>query len=193
MHWVTKLGISFLAPIFGFAQSGPAISESTTAFRFQTSVKSFAKVDFGEFSLRVGRKSFRLHKGLFKQFVHGQGGVELELRNHWLIPTLPGKPEYAIVHFIHTAIGGSSSQTGFVQLLCIEGSHPVLRQELRFIPVDADSGCSYDPKTGELAIIAKSDDPSPDVSPKSVDHVLYRWNGNDLERIGWQTVSTKMP
>ena len=193
MHGVFRLGISLMFSTLCLAQTGPAVSESPATYRDSSRVSDLAHLNFDEFAVRVDTKSYRLHKGVYKRFAHGRGGYELELRRTWLIPGTQGKPQYALIYFIETAIGASSSQTGYVQLLALENEHLVLKQEFRFIPKGEEAGCTFDIPTGELRIVAKSDDPSPDSAPRSTDHCLYTWNGNRFLFSTWKAIPNGKP
>ena len=193
MARLTILGMSFLAAVSLLGQAGPAISEGEASFRYQTKTADISNVNFQEFSLRVDGKTFKLHQGAFKRFSHGRGGEEVELFNHWLLSSSQSTPKQALLYFIQTRIGGSSSQTAYIQLLSVESAHLVIKQEFRFIPIDATSACDFDRAKGELRIIAKSADTSPSSAPTLADHVFLSLNAGRFIRTGWQTVSTKLP
>ncbi|MFN7957378.1 MAG: hypothetical protein U0P46_03480 [Holophagaceae bacterium] len=187
------LAFGLLVALNCFANDGPAISESTRSSRYPGKVKSLVQADFKESIVMVRGKSFKLHHGAFKKFRHGAGGIEIELINSWVVPSKQGTPQLAFLYFVQTRIGGSSSKTGFVQMLAIENSQLVIKHEYSFIPLDIPHVCDFDPSSGELTIVAKSDDLSPAFAPEQADHVLYRLAGDQLELVAWKTVSTKLP
>jgi hypothetical protein len=187
------IGVSFLLAVSAFAQNGPAISETDSSFRYQTKTANLSRVNFQEFALRIDGKTIKLHRGSYKRFAHGKGGAEVELFNQWILPSSQGSPDQVLLYFVQTLIGGSSSQTAYVQLLSIENAHLVLKQEFRFIPIDCSRACDFDSAICELRIIAKSGDLSPAFAPASADHVFYSFKGGLFIRTGWQTVSTKLP
>ena len=187
------IGLSILIAVSSYAQNGPAISETGSSFRYQTKAVDLSKVNFQEFALRVDGKTIKLHRGSYKQFSHGKGGAEVELFNHWVLPSTQGSPDQVLLYFVQTLIGGSSSQTAYVQLLSIVNAHLVLKQEFRFIPIDCTRACDFDSANGELKIIAKSGDQSPAFAPALADHAFYSLKGGLFARTGWQTVSTKLP
>ena len=187
------LGMCFLAAVSTFGQNGPAISETGASFRYQLEIADLSKVNFQEFSLRVDGKSLKLHRGSFKEFAHGKGGVEVELFNQWVLPSSQGSPNQVLLYFVQTLIGGSSSQTAYIQLLSIENAHLVIKQEFRFIPIDSTHACDFDSIKGELRIIAKSGDASPAFAPASADQAFFSLNSGRFIRTGWQTVPTKLP
>ena len=193
MRSTTILVFGLLMALNCFANDGPAISEMSVTSKYPGKFKSINQVNFKEFTISIKGKPFRLHQGTFKKFSHGTGGVEIELVNSWVIPSSQGNPKLALIFFVQTLIGGSISKTGFVQLLAVENSQMVIKQEFRFIPLEIPHVCEFDPINGELSIIAKSDDPSPIFAPEYADHAVYRLTGERLERTAWKTVSTKLP
>ena len=187
------IGMSFLLTISSFAQNDPAISETDSSYRYPTKIANLSEVNFKEFALRVDGKTIKLHQGSYKQFAHGTGGMEVELFNQWVLPPSQGSPNQVLLYFVQTLIGGSSSQTAYVQLLSIENAYLVLKQEFRFIPIDCACACDFDSAKGELRITAKSGDLSPAFAPAFADHAFYSLKGGQFTRTGWQTVSTKLP
>ena len=193
MSRLAILGFCLLAAVSVFGQNAPAIAETGASFRYQAKIADLSKVNYQEFSLLVDGKPIQLHRGSFKKFAHGKGGMEVELFNAWILPSPNGSSNQVLIYFTQTLIGGSSAQTAYIQLLSIENAHLAITQEFRFIPIDSLRACDFDPIKGELRIIAKSADDSPASAPASADHALFRLNGGRFIRTGWQTVSTKLP
>ncbi|MEI7614318.1 MAG: hypothetical protein WCK63_15560 [Betaproteobacteria bacterium] len=193
MSWIAKLGIILVAASNGLTQAVPAIHESQVGSPCQNRVHSLGSLNFDELNLCVDSKTFRLHKGVYDHFAPGQGGLRYELFGKWLIQADGSHSEFALIYFIETAIGASSSQTGFIQLLALERGQLLLKQEFRFIPKGENAGCAYEAKAGTLRITAKSDDSSPAFAPKSVDRAVYTWTGIHFKLSEWHAIPSTRP
>jgi hypothetical protein len=107
----------------------------------------------------------------------------------WYFDRQDGQPERVLVHFWIVAAEGSSSDTGFLQVLELRNGHPTVTQDFEYDEqAHPWTGVSFNPHTGVLRISVRSDDGSAHCCPEHVDAIWFDWSEDRFKLSRWKQV-----
>ena len=175
------------APRRGSGDVSPAIHESRIAFTYPEQVSSFGEIAFSELTLHADGDTFALHHGKYHEDYEPLGSTDVALGVASLVRSSGGAPQYAVISFRVANIGGSSSQTEYVQVLAIEGGHLVVRQQFSYDSQAKGTGAWFDPHSQTLLIVARADWDDAHCCPTRVDEAQYLWTGSGFSLSRWTT------
>jgi len=150
-------------------------------YRYATRVSSIRDVDFENLTVfwRPGDKADRgakLRNGAFKnRYKNGYEGVNLDLLQ--FLDQRGDTAQRAIVDLAWQDCGGSCTYVGLVQVFELRSGFPTVVQEIEYDRHAPGTGVTFDPESKILMVTGRSDDPSPNCCPKSVDVMRFEWDG----------------
>ena len=174
----------------------PAVDIETPNYQYSRHVDSLRMVDFGNFELVIfnlngaAERHVRLKHGEYQER-EDFGGSDVSLSPIQFFGVTGsdphGDPNYVLLGGNELAWGGSSTNTGIVQVIKIEAHHLHVLQQFTFDLQAPGTGITFDVKSGNLILKARSNDGTPNCCPKYIDVVHFHWNGRQFEE---QTVQT---
>jgi hypothetical protein len=96
--------------------------------------------------------------------------------------------EHAVLATDWVGCGASCHSSGIVQVFELRDDHPVLVQQIDFDSDAKGAGTTFDDETRTLTITGRSNEESPHCCPKSLDVVMYRWEGQQFVQSSYKRV-----
>ncbi|MFZ0639854.1 MAG: hypothetical protein WA020_05800 [Candidatus Acidiferrales bacterium] len=195
--------VAFLASLLilmGGAQSNPqpklppAVDAVAPGYQYSQRVDSLRDVDFKHFDLvifdRDGKvqRSVRLKNGEH----HGHedfGDSDVSVAPIQFFGVTGSDPNYVLLGGNETDWGGASKNTGIVQVIGIAARRLHVLQQFTFDSQAPGTGITFDAKSGNLIIRARSNDGTPSCCPEHIDVVHFHWNGRQFEQQAVQTLA----
>jgi hypothetical protein len=105
-----------------------------------------------------------------------------------------GEPRFALAAYTWVSVGGSSTDTGVVQLYHVDRTGLVVVQQIQFDAQSAGAGATFDPGSRTLTLRAAHYGPrDARCCPSAQDVVTFRWTGRDFREAEVRTVPIEKP
>lgn len=184
--------------LIGGAQSNPqpkfppAVVVVAPDYQYAQRVDSLRDFDFTHFDFVIFdiygkvQRSVRLKNGSHHEH-QDFGDSSISLAPAQFFGVAGSDPSYVLLDGNETDSAGDARSTGIVQVITIAARHMHVLQQLTFDSQAPGAGVSFDPKSGNLVIRARSKDGTPVCCPKFMDVVHFHWNGRKFEQQSVQT------
>jgi hypothetical protein len=155
-------------------------------------IDSLRHVDFRDFDLVIvdGKRHehFLLTNGEYRER-EDLGGTEVSLGTVQFFGAKGSRPNYVLLTIEKLDWGGSSSNTGIVQLLIHQYDRLRIVQQFTFDLQAPGTGSIFDVKSGSLVIKARSNDESAHCCRQHIDIVHFQWTGQSITQQATATVA----
>ena len=189
-HALLWLGGVLATPLLAAQSSpAPAVDIVFPNYDYGIRVHSFRQVDFQNLKLVIfggGGKPYQVplsHGAYEKIESSGIGGTSVSLGKVRYIDGPHGASRYALLDIGETDWGGSSTNTGIIQILHLEDDHLTIVQQITYDLQAPGTGAKFNSKTHVLVMTGRSDDDSPHCCAQSVDIVTFMWTGTSFKMV----------